>query len=139
MALQAGDIRLRPQLLAACSEEVAVFCKGVEPGGLVVGGAWAAVGASLAPRWRLQSRPWAPVWLPADYAATPLPAAGKGRVYKCLTESMGKPGFGWVLMHCFCLLPCSRKAAGRPAIHNPAWERWLPRPLHPLPPRPPAQ
>ncbi|KAI7844989.1 hypothetical protein COHA_001355 [Chlorella ohadii] len=32
MVLQARDIRLRPQLWAACSEEVAVFCKGVEPG-----------------------------------------------------------------------------------------------------------
>lgn len=37
MVLQAADIRLRPQLWAACSEEVAVFCKGVEPGGWGLG------------------------------------------------------------------------------------------------------
>lgn len=32
MQLQAADVRLRPQLVAACSEELAVFCKGVAPG-----------------------------------------------------------------------------------------------------------
>ncbi|KAL4443753.1 hypothetical protein ABPG75_011490 [Micractinium tetrahymenae] len=30
--LQARDVRLRPRLRAACSEELSVFCKGVEPG-----------------------------------------------------------------------------------------------------------
>ena len=30
--IQARDVRLRPKLNKACSEEIAVFCKGVPPG-----------------------------------------------------------------------------------------------------------
>ena len=56
MVLQAADIRLRPQLWAACSEEVAVFCKGVEPGGwgLGVGEGGRVVWANI---WRSCPRP----------------------------------------------------------------------------------
>ncbi|KAK9838535.1 hypothetical protein WJX81_005974 [Elliptochloris bilobata] len=48
--IQARDVRLRPKLNKACSEEIAVFCKGVPP--------------------------------------------GKGRVFKCLQESLGQADFG---------------------------------------------
>jgi Golgi apparatus protein 1 len=31
--IQSRDVRLRPKLQKACSEEIAVFCKGIQPGG----------------------------------------------------------------------------------------------------------
>lgn len=30
--IQSRDVRLRPKLQKACSEEIAVFCKGIQPG-----------------------------------------------------------------------------------------------------------
>eukprot|EP00884_Botryococcus_braunii_P009912 jgi/Botrbrau1/18922/Bobra.177_2s0076.1 len=48
--VQSRDVRLRPKLHKACSEEIAIFCKDVRP--------------------------------------------GKGRVFKCLQESIAKPDFG---------------------------------------------
>jgi len=47
--LQARDVHLRPALQAACSEELAVFCQDVQPGGVRWGGV--PQGCPGAPGW----------------------------------------------------------------------------------------
>lgn len=93
MTLQARDTRLQPRLQAACSEEAAVFCKDVEPGERVGGctfswlvpAGWAHAAAA-----HLLGAA-----IPTVHSLSCIsPPAGKGRMYRCLTQNMGTPGFG---------------------------------------------
>lgn len=124
--LQARDVRLRPQLQLACSQEEAEFCAEVEPG-QHASDCWGHSSISPSPPLSLCRFCMcaAPCCAGCTYMGGPLSvcvAAGKGRVFRCLAEHMGQSGFrcggSTACLHCFavllCIAPMRNAKGGRP-------------------------
>ena len=146
MALQAGDIRLRPQLLAACSEEVAVFCKAVEPG-VWLAAAWAAA-AQRAQAGEacgaLRSRPRMPAWRFTKWRGKGCPQAcchapaSRPQARAACTSALQRAWASQASGGCPSLLRLAAAlladGTSAPAIRSPAWRDGWPTRSPPLRP-----